>query len=288
MIWIIGNKGMLGQDVSHYCNKVGLPYIGSDSEVSILSPATLREFVERNSPSWIVNCSGYTAVDKAETEKELAYALNRDGVLNISTIAKQFDIPLIHMSTDYVFDGDSETPLSESSTTCPVSIYGKSKLAGEEAIRDIVESHFIIRTAWLYGEYGPNFVSTMLKLMNERDSIKVVHDQHGSPTWTVELVKLIMKIIMSESQSYGTYHFSGEGHCTWYDFANMIYQFGRELGILHSHCKVMPCSSDEYPTAAQRPKYSLMSKKKVKEVFSLDIPNWKISLKSYMQSNGVN
>ena len=166
-------------------------------------------------------------MDKAESEESLAYALNRDGIANIAAVAAERNIPLIHISTDYVFDGSSTVPLIEDAPVGPVSVYGKSKLAGEEALKAATDKFFILRTAWLYGQYGPNFVYTMIKLMNSRDSIKVVNDQHGSPTWTGELSDLIKTIIDTQSKAYGVYHFSGGGECTWFEFAKAIYERNR-------------------------------------------------------------
>ena len=252
MIWLIGNKGMLGQELARTFSNNGISHAGSDREVSILKPEELEKFAEKNHPDWIVNCSAYTAVDKAESEEDLAYALNRDGIANIGKLAAELDIPVIHISTDYVFDGTSSTPLKEVTPTGPVSAYGKSKLAGEKALQQVTDRFFIIRTAWLYGQFGPNFVYTMLKLMDSRDSIKVVNDQYGSPTWTGELAGLIAEIIKSESSAYGTYHFSGSGECTWYDFAGEIYSLAKKEGLINSDCAVSPCTSDEFPTPASR------------------------------------
>ncbi|WP_319559798.1 dTDP-4-dehydrorhamnose reductase [Marispirochaeta sp.] len=283
MIWIIGNQGMLGKEVSRIFDEAGTAQVGSDREVSILDPAAMQSFAKEYRPAWIVNCSAYTAVDKAEEEQNAAFALNRDGPANIAKVARELDIPLIHISTDYVFDGSSPEPLREDAPTGPQSIYGKSKLAGEEAVRSTLDRHVIIRTAWLYGEFGANFVFTMLKLMSSRETIKVVDDQRGSPTWARELARLIAVIIAADSTAYGTYHFSGEGECSWYGFAREIYRLGREKGMLQSDCEIVPCSSAEFPTPARRPRYSLLSKEKVKRVFGIEIPDWKTSLNEFFE-----
>ncbi len=281
MIWIIGNQGMLGKELSRYFDEAGVPHVGSDREVSILDPAALRGFANQHKPDWIVNCSAYTAVDKAEEEESSAFALNRDGPAHIAEAAADLDIPFIHISTDYVFDGNSANPLTEDAPTGPQSVYGRSKLAGEEAVRSVTGRHFIIRTAWLYGEFGSNFVHTMLKLMESREGIKVVDDQQGSPTWARELARLIGVIVSTESTAYGTYHFSGEGECSWYAFAREIYRLGLEMRILASECEILPCSSAEFPTPARRPRYSLLSKEKVKREFGIEIPDWKDSLADF-------
>ena len=278
MIWLIGNKGMLGQELSRTFTRAGTDFTGSDREISILEPEALKQFADANQPDWIVNCSAYTAVDKAESEEDFAYALNRDGIANIAAVAAERNIPLIHISTDYVFDGSSTVPLTEDAPVGPVSVYGKSKLAGEEALKTVTDRFFIIRTAWLYGQYGPNFVYTMLKLMNCRDSIKVVDDQHGSPTWTGELAVLIKTIIDTQSKDYGVYHFSGGGECTWFEFAKAIYETGKKTGIIVGDCEINPCTSSEFSTPAKRPEYSLLSKDKVTQVFDITVPEWSTSL----------
>jgi dTDP-4-dehydrorhamnose reductase len=284
MIWIIGNQGMLGQELFRLLEEKQLNFIGSDREVDILDQDALSAFSDANTPDCIINCSAFTAVDRAEDESEAAYAINHQGVENIAKLAAERGIPLIHISTDYVFDGTSQSPLDESAPTSPQSVYGSSKLAGEEAIRKHNPRHMIIRTAWLYGEFGPNFVYTMLKLMNSHESIKVVNDQIGSPTWARDLAGLIRRILSSGTDNYGTYHFSGEGECSWYDFAREIYRIGREKGLIDSQCTIEPCSSDEFPAKAPRPAYSLLSKEKVKRVFHYQPQHWQHSLEQFLHS----
>ncbi len=284
MIWIIGNRGMLGQELGRTLQEAEFSYIGTDREVSILEPNVLKEYALQHNPSWIINCSAYTAVDKAEEDTETAYAVNHQGAANIAVLAAELDIPLIHISTDYVFDGTSSVPLSEDAPTGPEGIYGASKLAGEEEIRKICTKYYIIRTAWLYGQFGSNFVYTMIKLMNKLDSLKVVDDQHGSPTWTKDIAGLIQTIIRSDNSGYGTYHMSGEGECTWFDFAREIYNLGRGSGLITSDCTLVPCSSEEFPTLAKRPAYSLLSKGKVKNTFLYNVPRWHDSISNFMKA----
>jgi dTDP-4-dehydrorhamnose reductase len=284
MIWIIGNKGMLGRELGDHLREAGLSFIGTDREVDILSRAALEEKAAEISPDWIVNCSAYTAVDKAEEEEEAARSLNRDGVAHIAKLAISRKVPLIHISTDYVFDGSSNTPLHEDAPCAPQTAYGRTKLAGEQELRTIWPNHFIIRTAWLYGRYGKNFVDTMLSLMNSRKEITVVNDQTGSPTWTRVLTGLILTIIKQDKACYGTYHLSGEGSCTWYQFAREIYRMGRERTLVSSDCAVTPCSSEQFPTAAKRPAYSLLSKEKIMHAFAYQPPQWQDSLAIYLDS----
>jgi dTDP-4-dehydrorhamnose reductase len=282
MIWIIGNKGMLGRELAELLSAQGDPLVGSDREVSILDPETLSAFAEEHNPDWIVNCSAYTAVDKAEEDRDAAFALNRDGAANLARLAAERDIPLIHISTDYVFAGTSSVPLTEEAPTGPTGVYGASKLAGEEALRAAAPKHIIIRTAWLYGQHGPNFVYTMLKLMNQREALKVVDDQHGSPTWTRDLSRFILTVIRDDREAWGTYHFSGQGRCTWYGFAQEILRLGRETGLVTRPCTLTPCSSSEYPTPAKRPAWSLLSKEKARKTFGFEMAEWEESLGDFL------
>jgi len=284
MIWIIGAKGMLGQELCLAMDKAELTNVGTDKEVDILSPQILSKKAEEISPDWIINCSAYTAVDQAEGDVDLAYKINRDGVENLAKLSSELDIPIIHISTDYVFDGSSSIPLAEDAATGPIGVYGKSKLAGEEVLQKNNNKFFIIRTAWLYGQFGPNFVYTMIKLMNKLDGIKVVDDQIGTPTWARDLTDLISTIIKSECNQYGIYHFSGEGQCSWFDFASEIYRLGRDHGVIDSLCEINPCNTDEFPTKAKRPAFSLLSKDKIKETFSFVIEDWKKSLQRFISN----
>lgn len=284
MVWVIGNKGMLGQELTAHFQEEGIESIGSDREVSILEPKAIEDFYKQNRPDWIINCSAYTAVDKAEKDSTNAYLINQQGAANIADLACNVDVPLIHISTDYVFDGTSSSPLKEDAVTGPQGVYGASKLAGEEEIIRKTQKYFILRTAWLYGKYGPNFVYTMIKLMNKLETLKVVNDQIGSPTWTRDLTGLILSIIQTNSTDYGTYHISGEGKCSWYGFAKEIYKLGKTIKLIDSDCSLNPCSSDEFPTAAKRPAFSLLSKDKIKEILNYSVNSWDSSLSDFMAS----
>ena len=286
MIWLIGNKGMLGQEVEKLFKRKRLSYLASDKEVDITNYPILKEFTKNIKLAWIINCSGYTDVDKAEKEIEKAFLINRDGVRNISKIATEKQAKLIHISTDYVFNGEKNMHLSytEDEKTEPINIYGESKLAGEKEIKETFKKYFIIRTAWLYGRGGKNFVSTMLKLFKEKEEIKVVSDQWGSPTYTVDLAEVILKIINNDSDSFGIYHFTNEGVTNWYEFAREIYRKSKKLGIIDSNkeVEIRGIETKEYPTPAQRPKYSLLSKEKIKRELSLDIRNWEDALTDFL------
>lgn len=287
MIWLIGNKGMLGNDVEKLLKERGLTYWSSDKEVDISNYKALEKFGKDKKIKWIINCSGYTKVDKAEEEVDEAFRINKDGVRNIALFSAKRQIKLIHISTDYVFDGMQEASFvySEDNKTNPINIYGKSKLAGEEEIKKILEEYFIIRTAWLYGLEGNNFVYTMLRLFKERDLVKVVEDQWGSPTYTEDLAGAILKIIEDDSVSYGIYHFTNEGVASWYEFARTIYEKAKRLELIESNKKIEihPIKTEDYPTAARRPRYSVLSKEKIKKEFNIKIPYWRESLEKYLK-----
>jgi len=289
MIWLIGNKGMLGTDVEKLLKERGLIYWASDKEVDIGDYKALEKFGKDKKIKWIINCAGYTKVDKAEEEVDEAFRINKDGVRSIALFSAKRQIRLIHISTDYVFDGRQEentVAYREDDKTNPINIYGKSKLAGEEEINNILEKYFIIRTAWLYGVWGNNFVYTMLRLFNERDVVKVVEDQRGSPTYTVDLAGAILRIIENDSVSYGIYHFTNEGMTSWYEFARTIYKKAKRLGLIEDNKKVViqPINTEEYPTAARRPRYSVLSKEKIKREFDLKIREWDKALEDFLVS----
>lgn len=287
MIWLIGSKGMLASEIAAQLDTHSVQWIGSDRVVDITDRTSVEAFARRNfktgSLQWIINCAAYTAVDKAEDAPETAQKLNADALINICEIAKQYGAQLIHFSTDYVFDGTSAVPYTEADHTQPQSVYGATKLQGERNIVERLPEHYIIRTAWLYGKNGNNFVATMLRLMNEKDNLKVVNDQRGSPTYAVDLAKAVLQIIQQNNHCYGTYHYSNEGNITWYDFAYEIYKQGKEMGLIKTDCSVLPCTSNEFPQKAHRPSFSLLNKEKIKKTFSLSIPQWNESLTVYLK-----
>ena len=280
-ILITGANGQLGSElkflVSNNVNKDTNYFFTDKDELDITNLDAIREFVEKNSIDTIINCAAYTAVDKAEEEEELAYKINRDGVKNLATIAKEKNSKLIHISTDYVFDGRSHTPLKEEDEVNPQGVYAKSKRAGEEEIIKInPKDSIIIRTSWVYNSDGKNFVNSMLKLGKERDKLRVVCDQIGTPTYARDLARAILKIIDSsyKNDNGEIFHYSNEGNCSWYDFAQAIFE------ISNIDCKVEPIGTKDYPTPAKRPQYSVLNKDKIKNRFNLEIPYWRDSLKS--------
>lgn len=283
MIWLIGNKGMLGSEVEALLREAGREYLLSDKEVDITSPEALSSFARDRRISWIINCSAYTAVDRAEDEPERALEINARGAGNIARIAHEKRARLVHISTDYVFDGERDEPYNENDSTRPTSVYGKSKLMGEEEILKTHPAHFIIRTAWLYGKNGPNFVHTMLRLFNERDELRVVNDQRGSPTFAVDLARAIIKIAFDDSHKYGIYHYTNEGAISWFDFACEIYRLACEYALTRRDVKIIPITSEEYPTRAKRPKNSSLSKEKIKRELGVECRGWKEALEEFVK-----
>ncbi|MDR0304644.1 MAG: dTDP-4-dehydrorhamnose reductase [Chitinispirillales bacterium] len=283
MIWIVGANGMLGRETTQILAENGLKFYETDVEVDITDIGRVKEFIFNKTFSHIINCAAYTAVDAAEDDFEKAMAINRYGVANLAFAAAALDACLIHISTDYVFDGVLDAPLTEESVVNPIGIYGKTKLLGEYAIElSALKKYFIIRTAWLYGKHGKNFVNTMLNLMNVKESVGVVADQWGSPTWARDLAKFITFVIKEGDDDYGTYHYSGDGKTNWYEFAVKIYEYGRKNGLIANECKINALTAEQYPAKAKRPKYSYLSKEKVKKTFEINIPEWEDALEKYL------
>jgi dTDP-4-dehydrorhamnose reductase len=284
--WVIGNKGMLGTELSLLLERNKIPFIGTDREVDIANPAALMDFASSHPINWIINCSAYTAVDKAEDDTAACRLLNTNGPANIATVAKAKGARLMHISTDYVFDGTGNKPYTEEDATHPTGVYGDSKRDGEIAVSENNPGSYIIRTAWLYGKHGNNFVHTMLRLMHERDEIKVVNDQYGSPTWAFNLaetvVTLIRQVESGKNIPFGIYHYTNEGTCTWFEFAQAIYAEGKSVNLLTKPCTVTPCTSAEYPAKVKRPAYSVLDKTKIKNTLDIEIPHWETSLKKYV------
>lgn len=277
-ILITGSNGQLGNEikrvsVSHEDN---FKFFFTDvNELDITNREAVESYLKENNIKYIVNCAAYTAVDKAEDDVELCYKINRDAVANLGIAAANNGAKVIHVSTDYVFDGTASNPYQETDATNPQSVYGKSKQEGEEILLETCPQSIIIRTAWLYSIFGNNFVKTMMKYGKERDELNVVADQTGTPTNAADLARTIIKMLdFSEAQRFeaGIYHFSNEGVTSWYDFTIAIH---KSAGI---SCKVNPITTEQYPTKAKRPQYSVLDKAKIKSVFNLSIPNWEDSL----------
>ena len=289
MIWVIGYKGMLGSEICRQLAENNIQFVRTDIDVDITDFKALLEFARVWSVKWIINCAAYTAVDKAETDIELAKKLNEDGPANIARVADIMGARLIHISTDYVFDGSGDTPRTEDMPVAPIGVYGVTKAAGEKAVMDNCKNYFILRTAWLYGWAGKNFVYTMIRAMNTHDAVKVVNDQKGTPTFAGDLTKVILEIISRGSMiPYGIYHVTDIGEITWWDFTNEIKKQGIETGWINEtgkNCVVNPCTTDEYPTPAKRPAYSVLSKDKIQKALNINLPDWKESLRVFLTNS---
>ena len=241
-------------------------------ELDITNIQQLVSYFSKNELDYCINCAAYTAVDLAEEQSDLAYAVNADGPKNLAEVCKKHQVKLLHISTDFVFDGKKQTPYIETDMPNPLGVYGKSKWQGERNIQEVMEDYFILRTSWLYSEYGNNFMKTMLKLSETRDEINVVSDQIGSPTYAGDLAEVLIKIVLSSSTNYGLYHFSNSGAISWYDFAVEIFtQFGKKI-------EVKPITTKDYPTAAKRPKFSVLETTKIENNFDCTIKDWQGSL----------
>jgi dTDP-4-dehydrorhamnose reductase len=288
MIWLIGNKGMLGSELEKQLTQNTVEVIGTDRDVDITNLQALEDFAKGKNISWIINCAAYTAVDKAEDEPELAKLLNVTGPENIARTAKKIGAKLVHISTDYVFDGKGTKPYPVDTERNPQSVYGRTKAEGEKAIEAVLpDAHYIIRTAWLYGCNGPNFVYTMIKLMNAKESLNVVNDQKGCPTNAQDLASAIITLVKKEnsvplSVPAGLYHYCSEGQITWYEFALAIQKKAAEKGLITNSCTVHPCTSAEFKSKAVRPQYSVMDLSKTKEILGIVIPSWEESLNEFL------
>jgi dTDP-4-dehydrorhamnose reductase len=273
-ILIIGAGGQLGQCLKTVAQRRGIKDVvfPSEQDANILDESLLAQLFEQEKPAFVINCAAYTAVDKAEDEVELANAINEKGAANLAKVCKAHHTILVHISTDFVFEGNEVKLLQEDDVARPINVYGQTKLDGELAIANIIQNFFIIRTSWLYSEYGNNFVKTMLKLGSERSELGIIADQVGTPTYAIDLAGAILDVIESGSQNFGIYHYSNEGVTSWFDFAKAIFDIS-EMPV-----KVNPIPGSAYPTKAKRPAFSVMDKSKIKSTFNLAIPYWRNSL----------
>ena len=272
-ILITGANGQLGSSLRRLGGVSPHNYLFTDvAELDITDAGAVLRAVREQGIDVIVNCAAYTDVEKAEEDEARADLLNHKAAGNLAAAAKETGATLFHVSTDYVFDGTAHTPYTEDGTPSPLGAYGRTKLAGERAVMASGCRYLIFRTAWLYSEYGNNFLKTMLRLTSERDTLQVVFDQIGTPTYAGDLALAIFSIIESEryAGNEGVYHFTDEGVCSWYDFATEI-----AAAAGHDSCHIIPCHTSEFPTKAARPAYSVLDKTKIKTTFQMDIPHWR-------------
>lgn len=278
-ILVTGAGGQLGSELQALAkNEKDLHFHFTDyPEVDITATDSLKERFAEQSYDYCINCAAYTAVDKAEEEKEKCDAINVTGSQNLADLCKAHDVVLVHISTDFVFNGVTHLPLQENDLTSPLSHYGLSKLNGENAIRETWEKHFIFRTSWLYSSYGANFVKTMIRLSETKDELSIIADQVGTPTYAKDLAEVIVALIKTESDAFGLYHYSNEGVASWYDFAAAVFEY-KNLSVV-----AKPIPTEAYPTPAKRPHFSVMDKSKFKKTFGYAIPHWRTSLKKCLE-----
>ena len=292
MVWLIGINGMLGREVARQLREYDIDFIGTGSDVDITRKEALDKFVSGAGRkgikfSFIINCAGYTDVNGAEEDREAALKVNAYGPGYIAQAACDMGAVMIHISTDYVFDGTAREAIKECCPLSPVNFYGKSKAMGDCAVQEILDRHYILRTSWLYGSGGRNFVYTMMGLMNTRGAVKVVNDQAGSPTFTGTPARVIARIIKGSCEGsvipYGVYNCTDLGAVTWYDFAVEIRRQGLELGLITNRdCVISPCSTAEYGSAVKRPAYSVLCKDKLQEVLSCKLDSWECQLSRFL------
>lgn len=275
-VLVTGVKGQLGFDVVNELEKRNIEAVGVDiEEMDITDAESVDNVIREAAPDAVIHCAAYTAVDAAEDNEELCRKVNAEGTQNIANVCKALDIKMIYISTDYVFDGQGERPWEPEDERGPLSVYGQTKYEGELAVQNTLDKYFIVRIAWVFGINGKNFVKTMLRLAETHKKLTVVNDQYGSPTYTYDLARLLVDMVLTEK--YGVYHATNEGICTWYEFACEIF---KQAGV---EMEVAPVSSDEYPAKAKRPENSRMSKDKLEANGFERLPSWQDALKRYLE-----
>lgn len=284
-VLLLGGTGQVGSEIRDICHREGITCIApSSAEMDITNKTSVDTVIEKNILlDFIINASAYTAVDKAEDDVELAYKINRDGPRYLAEACSCHTIPLIHISTDYVFDGRASTPYKEDDPTAALGVYGQSKLEGEQAIRSSITEHIILRTAWVYGANGNNFVKTMLKLGRQHPELKVVNDQMGCPTAAADIaqtvIAMIQQLATQTKERWGTYHYCSANSTHWADFAKAIFEQAKTIDANYPCVSVLPISSNEYPSKAARPGYSVLDCSKIEHSFAVTSPIWQKSLK---------
>ena len=286
-ILIIGGQGQLGHELLQESQTRKFDVLApSEHRMDITDFHAVKNFIGHQQPACVINAAAYTQVDKAEDEASLAFAVNKTACMHLAQICAKNEIPLFHVSTDYVFNGDGQTPYQESDPISPLGVYGRSKAAGEKEIRSNLKEHIILRTSWLYGVHGQNFVKTILKLADKKDHIRVVSDQYGSPTSANDLAKAILTMVdkwrQQSAMTWGTYHYCGQGIVSWHEFAETIIELARQFGGVKTH-RVEPIATADYPTKAVRPAFSALDCHLIKKNFGITPKPWRESLKSTIQ-----
>ncbi|MGG3284291.1 dTDP-4-dehydrorhamnose reductase [Paenibacillus solani] len=280
-VLVTGAYGQLGQDVVQGLQQVGHDVQGfGRAELDITNLEQCFSVLSKSQPEAIIHCAGYTAVDTAESDVDGAYLVNAVGTRNVALAAERVGAKLVHISTDYVFRGNAERPYSEYDSADPQTVYGQSKLAGEQMVRDFCSQWFIVRTSWIFGLNGRNFVKTMMQLGQDKPVLQVVNDQKGSPTYTVDLTRFLLQLLPTEK--YGIYHASNSGSCTWYEFTKVIFEQASEQLGLSMTAKLEPCTTEQFPRPAPRPAYSVMDHLAIRINGMQDLPHWKVGLMQFM------
>lgn len=280
---VTGANGQLGcciKEASKTYPDVDLTFVDRRT-LDITNSHSVNMFFEENNFDFCINAAAYTNVEKAESDKEQAFLVNAEGVKNLSIACKTHNVTLLHMSTDYVFDGNKQTPYLETDRVNPINVYGASKLKGEEYIKEICDKYFIIRTSWLYSHFGHNFLNSILRFSKEKDTITITTEQTGSPTNANDLAVVLLQIIDTDLKEYGIYHFSNDGEATWFDFAKAIIELSRLSN------KVIVVKTDYYPTFAKRPTYSILNSDKIRLLSKIKIDHWRLSLKKLLENNKI-
>ncbi|MDQ0339459.1 dTDP-4-dehydrorhamnose reductase [Caldalkalibacillus uzonensis] len=274
-VLVTGANGQLGYDMIKVFNSKEFDVVGfGKSELNVANQDLVNEIIYNVKPDIVIHCAAYTNVDQAETEPNKAFLVNAIGARNIAVATERFGAKLVYISTDYVFDGQKKEPYHEFDQPCPINIYGKSKLAGEQYVRDFHSRYFIVRTSWVYGKNGNNFVKTMLKLAKEKKALKVVNDQKGCPTYTVDLANVILELVRSEK--YGIYHVTNSGSCTWYEFANTIFEHA------NINVNVEACTTKDFPRPAMRPANSILDHLSLRLNGYKEVRHWKDALQDFL------
>lgn len=285
-VMVTGAAGQLGYDVVKTFKAEGHQVLACDkNQMDITDQQQCTDMIKTFRPHIIIHCAAYTAVDQAEVDEDTAYEINASGTRNIAVAAESVKAKLVYISTDYVFDGSGSTPYREYDVTNPQSVYGKSKLAGERLVQSLCTQWFIIRTSWVFGVYGSNFVKTMLELMAKRPQLQVVHDQQGSPTYTVDLARFIHTL--STSEKYGIYHASNSGTCTWYEFAQAIREEAGKQSGFEPTAELTPCTTDQFPRPAPRPAYSVMDHLAIRTNGLEPLRPWREALIAFLKELSV-
>lgn len=282
-IWLLGERGMLGRQIAGELQKSGFSFSGSDREVDIGDLQALKAFSQGKKISWIINCAAYTAVDSAEMDSAAAFRVNAQGAENLAKLAVGLGARLVHFSTDYVFDGCQRRPYDEHDQPQPLSQYGLSKWQGEKLLLATWQSVFIFRISWLYGIYGANFVNTMLRLFREKDEVRVVDDQFGSPTYARGLARNIVRLVGSESERYGLYHYCDNGVISWHDFAVRIMERALACNLLAKKAHLVPIGSADFPIQALRPTYAALDSAKAVSELGFEVRDWQTNLDDFFK-----